>query len=315
MKHIYFPGKVLLYRGILVHFIFVFNFLFSSKVKSKQTSSSNQDKNSPIAVSAPNHTELPKSTEVAEPSTAPDQQNIQESQGEPTNQNTNNSGGGATDVAVISARDLDRLLKKDPPTRKEQTSKLTRPTSGTTKISKQPKSKRTASGAAGVHGPASRKNSQLGTSSAEIGRHISKPVSRFGNAQSKYMQSAKAKTLAKDNSRKVNTQGSGNGPSVRQSSSQGQTKRPSSANRTSNEVACVPSGKSNVKIEQPSTCRTQRSTDTVDRVTQSVAQLEVSKAHETRSGDTQQETKTSPSTAADLTPHREKIPFMLRRDG
>lgn len=313
MKHIYFPGKVLLYSGILVHFIFVLNFLFSSKVKSKQTSSGIQDKNSPIAVSAPNHTEPPKSTEVAEPSTAPDQQNNQESQGEPTNQNTNNSGGGATDVAVISARDLDRLLKKDPPTRKEQTSKLTRPTSGTTKISKQPKSKRTASGAAGVHGPASRKNSQLGTSSAEIGRHISKPVSRFGNAQSKFMQSAKAKTLAKDNSRKVNTQGSGNGPSVRQSSSQGQTKRPSSAIRTSNEVARVPSGKSNVELEQPR--RTQRSTDTVDRVTQSVAQLEVSKALETRSGYTHQETETSPSTPANLTPHREKVPFMLRRDG
>lgn len=282
-------------------------------MKSKQTSSGIQDKNSPKAPSAPNHTELPKSTEVAEPSIASDQHSNQESQGEPTSQNTHNPGGDATDVAVISARDLDRLLKKDPPTRKEQTSKLTRPTLGTTNISKQPKSKRTASGAAGVHGQASRKNSQLGTSSAEIGRHISKPVSRFGNAQSKYMQSAKAKTLAKDNSRKVNIQGSGNGSSVRQSSTQGQTKRPSSATRTSNEVVCVPPGKSNVKIEQPS--RTQRGTDTVDGVTQSVAQLDVSKALETRSGDTHQKTKTAPSTTANLTPQTEKIPFMLRRDG
>ncbi|XP_041473950.1 uncharacterized protein LOC121422811 [Lytechinus variegatus] len=289
---------------------------FQSKVKSKQTSH-DLGRASAVSANAPNHVETSKPIEVAEPSLPSDQQKNEEIPGEAINRNTNNSEAEASDVAVISAKDLDRLLKKEPPIRKEQTSRMTRPTSGSSKLSNQPKSKKSTTAAAGVPRPAPRKGVQLRTSSAEIGRHVSKPATRYGDTQSRYMQSAKVKTLHKNDSRKPtkpSTQLSGNRSNVRQSSSQGQIKQASATKRLPDEVSIVPSGKGISQVEQPS--RTQRTdSNEVEKVTHSVAHLKVSQGQKGRSEDTQQEMKSILTTKEDPTPQSETIPFILRKDG
>nr|XP_054762479.1 uncharacterized protein LOC129269052 [Lytechinus pictus] len=287
---------------------------FQSKVKSKQTSH-NLGRASAVLANAPNHVETSKPIEVAKPSLTSDQQKNEEIPGEPINRNTNNSEAEVSDVAVISAKDLDRLLKKDPPIRKEQTSRMTHPKSGSSKLSNQPKSKKSTSVAADVPRPASRKGVPLRTSSAEIGRHVSKPATRYGDTQSRYMQSAKAKTLHKNDLRKTSTQFSGNRSNVRQSSSQGQIKQASATKRASDEVSTVPTGKGNAQVEEASRTRRTPDSDVVEKVTHSVAHLKVSQGLKGRSDNTYQETKSISSTKADPTPQSEKIPFMLQRDG
>ncbi|XP_063961333.1 uncharacterized protein LOC129269052 [Lytechinus pictus] len=290
---------------------------FQSKVKSKQTSH-NLGRASAVSANAPNHVETSKPIKVAEPSLTSDQQKNEEILGEPINRNTNNSEAEASDIAVISAKDLDRLLKKDPPIRKEQISRMTHPTSGSSKLSNPPKSKKSTSVAAGVPRPASRKGVPLRTSSAEIGRHVSKPATRYGDTQSRYMQSAKAKTSHKNDSKKPtkpSSQLSGNQSNVRQSSSQGQIKLASATKRLPDEVSNVSSGKGNAQVEEA--IRTQRTPDgdVIEKVTHSVAHLKVSQGLKGRSDNTYQETESISSTKANPTPQSKTIPFILQRDG